>query len=367
MGRHLAGERCGTSPRVARRQRAAPSLAVKRTRRAGFSHQWALNELPDQGSEALIHLIVLIEEKCDWPNQCNQILFIAKAAGGVRPIGLLFAIMRVQCKLRRIEAKMWEATNTEGFFWGTQARGVERCVWEQAAWSEWAPADGHAVAAIFYDLLKAFDHVAYQKLIIAAVRTRSPVRPLQQLPQLCQAARHVELDGVAGEALQAQRGIIPGCAFATTLLLLVGPLREVRAAHPTVSVRVDDLSLQRFADHLASTCMAAKLMQAGCEIATKKSNILSNSMSVWAKLQAQLQPLGVQVTRTERNLGNDFASGKRVSTEVRRARLEKSKGRQADHENPRHVVGAMAATAGAECACLGVKSKLLRCGGHWAQ
>ena len=30
-----------------------------------------------------------------------------------------------------------------------------RCVWEQAAWSEWATADGHAVANIFYDFLKA--------------------------------------------------------------------------------------------------------------------------------------------------------------------------------------------------------------------
>ena len=58
---------------------------------------------------------------------------------------------------------------------------------------------------------------------------------------------------MAVDAPKAQRGIIPGCAFATTLLLLllVGPLREVRSAHPTVSTRVvvDDLLLQRFGDH----------------------------------------------------------------------------------------------------------------------
>ena len=74
-----------------------------------------LNELPEQVIEALIDLIMLIEEKCEWPAFCNRIVFTAKAAGGVRPIGLLFAIVRVQCKLRRIEAKMWEAKNTEGF------------------------------------------------------------------------------------------------------------------------------------------------------------------------------------------------------------------------------------------------------------
>ena len=105
---------------------------------------------------------------------------------------------------------MREAKNTEGFFWATQARGVERCVWEQAAWSKWATADGHAVATILYDLLKAFDHVAYHKLIDAAVRTHFPVRQLKLLLQLYQAARHVELDGEAGEVLRAQRGIIQG-------------------------------------------------------------------------------------------------------------------------------------------------------------
>ena len=69
---------------------------------------------------------------------------------------------------------MLEAFNTEGFFWATHARGVERCVWEQATWSEWATADGRAAATILHDLLQAFDHVAHQKLVDAAVRTRFP-------------------------------------------------------------------------------------------------------------------------------------------------------------------------------------------------
>ena len=71
---------------------------------------------------------------------------------------------------------------TEGIFWATQARGVERCVWEQAAWSEWATAD---VAR--GSMLRAFDHVAYQKLIDAAVRTRFSMRQLKLLLPLCQA------------------------------------------------------------------------------------------------------------------------------------------------------------------------------------
>ena len=51
------------------------------------------------------------------------------------------------------------------------------------------------------------------------------------------------------------------------------------------------------------------------------------SVRFGSTLQARLQPLGVQATRTERNLGIDYASKRRVATVGRRARLEKSKGR----------------------------------------
>ena len=129
-------------------------------------------------------------------------LFHSKSSGRRAAHRLLFAVVRVQCRRRRIEAKVREASNAEGFLWATNARGVERCVWEQAAWSEWATADGHV------DLLNAFDHVAYQKLIDAAVRALFPIRQLELLLQLYQALRHVELDGVAGEERQANRGVI---------------------------------------------------------------------------------------------------------------------------------------------------------------
>ena len=76
-----------------------------------------------------------------------------------------------------------------------------------------------------HDPLKAFDHVACQNLTDAAERTGFPPRQLRLLVQPCQGSRPVELEGV-DEQLRAQRGIIPGCAFATTLLqlLLLRPL-----------------------------------------------------------------------------------------------------------------------------------------------
>ena len=80
-------------------------------------------------SDGMLDLVPCREVR--WSEMFDWRSCIAKAAGEVRPIGLLFAIVRVQCGLRRIEAKVWEASNTEGLFlWATHARGVERCVWE---------------------------------------------------------------------------------------------------------------------------------------------------------------------------------------------------------------------------------------------
>ena len=63
---------------------------------------------------------------------------------------------------------------------------------------------------IQFNLLKTFDHVAYQKLIDAAMRARFPMRQLKLSLQLRQTARHVELDGVVSDALRVQRGSILG-------------------------------------------------------------------------------------------------------------------------------------------------------------
>ena len=115
-------------------------------------------------------------------------------------------------------------------------------------------------------------------------------------------------------------------------LLLVEPLREVRSTHPTVSIRVDDLSLQRFGDHnrvaleleRASNCMAAKRRQARCEVATKMSKVLGNSVSLRAKLQLRLAPLGV---KGRAGLWNRFCVKKASGLDGAASAAGKSKGR----------------------------------------
>ena len=114
--------------------------------------------------------------------------------------------------------------------------------------------------------------------------------------------------------------------------------------------------------------MADKLMQAGCEIATKK-------------VQGP-QQLGLRADKAAGEAAAPRRAGDEDRTKPRnRFRIREASGYsgatgaagevqracQADQENPRQIVGAMAAEVGADRARISVKSKPQRGGGHWAR
>ena len=127
-----------------------------------------LNELPDPGVEALIDFIMLIEQKCEWPNPCNRIVFMAKAAGGCDPSGSSspsyacsagFVALRQSCG----------RPPTGGFLFGPRTRAASSAVSgsRQPGVNGPQPTGMQWQQSSVSDLLKAFDHVAYQKLIDA--------------------------------------------------------------------------------------------------------------------------------------------------------------------------------------------------------
>ena len=219
----------------------------------------------------------------------------------VRPISLLFAIVRVQCSGMRPAP--------------------------QAAWSEWATADEHAVASILYDLLKAFDHVAYQRLIDAAVRTSFP---LAAAPAVGAAVPRRQ----ARRAVQfGWRTVVRPTRHPTRVRFryrppaaLVELLREVRASHPTVQMR-----------SVAPMLRQPRPSGAGVEQASTSAWLPSSRRqnakwpsSEQLRLRANKQAGAVSAARCP---GGTklwhlvLRRAKRASTAVRRARLEKSKWR----------------------------------------
>ena len=112
----------------------------------------------------------------------------------------------------------------------------------------------------------------------------------------------------------------------------MGPLREVRAAHPTFRCL-----------RLATT--------------TALRRNLSAQARAWRPSSCK------QGAKAAGTAAAAWRAGDADRTKPRN-RLPVREARDQDQENPRQIVGAMAATAGADCACLSVKSKPQRCGGH---
>ena len=69
------------------------------------------NIMTDEGIEALIDIIMRAEAAGEWPDFIIRLVFIPKREGGVRPIALLAAIVRVQGRLRRPIAAEREQRN----------------------------------------------------------------------------------------------------------------------------------------------------------------------------------------------------------------------------------------------------------------
>ena len=229
----------------------------------------------------------------------------------------------------------------------------------------------HAAATILHDLLKAFDHVAYH--IDAAVRTHFPVRQLKLPLLLCWAARHVELCGATGEVLRAQCGIIPGCAFSTTLfqLLLVGPPREVESS-----------ALNGVHSWLWPTTFHCSDLEA-TPWSRKSWNVQAPAWPTSSCKQDARQPqrsLRSSATRSSRGQScgcSPFACRRRGQNETSGS-ISLSGGelpqwcdgrgwRSPQGVSAWQIVGAMAAEVGAHCACFGGESKPLRSGSHWSR
>eukprot|EP00959_Pyramimonas_sp_CCMP1952_P006541 136725-Pyramimonas_sp.AAC.1 len=109
--------------------------------------------------------------------------------GGVRPLGLLRVLCRLQCRLRRPLISAWRKRNSRHFWWSTKGRSAEKCVWISSAWSEYCTIRGHCSGTILLDLKKASGHVQHHHLLQAAIDTHFPFWQLRLLIDVYRAPR----------------------------------------------------------------------------------------------------------------------------------------------------------------------------------
>ncbi len=200
--------------------------------------------------QALCRILMAVELLGAWPDCIRLVLIVllAKAEGGKRPIGLLPTIVRVWMRVRSPLARRWRTGLQDcDFLYGGAGRGAQRAAWMQAAMAERAAGTKQVYGAVLLDLVKAFEKVPHQMVIVAAKKHGYPLWLLRLSLDAYRMARTVVIDGACSRLVTASRGITAGSGFATEELccLMLDVVRFVVEPLPCVrpTLYVDDLTL----------------------------------------------------------------------------------------------------------------------------
>ena len=218
-------------------------------------HPRALLRLSDQAIIALLRIFILAELLGEWPEAVGVVVIamLAKPQGGFRPIGLFPTLVRVWMRLRLPVAQAWQAANERGYFYAGPAKGAQVAAWKQAARAEMAKAMNLDYATVLLDLIKAFETIPHDWLVLQARKFGYNLYLLRLSLASYKLARTIRVAGTYAHLVVATRGITAGAGLATIelRLLLIECMDAVAVAHPVVklTVYVDDVALEAMATY----------------------------------------------------------------------------------------------------------------------
>ncbi len=190
--------------------------------------------LSDASLQVLADIILIIEYLGFLPRQLRFTVMpmIAKARGGHRAIASLVGLYRLWTRLRREEARSWEAANDRPYFAAGKGRGPQDAVWRQAARAEAAVSARRHAATVLWDMSSFFETVRRVPLWHRAKRLGFPLVLLRVALNAYAAPRALAMNGALARPLAAQDGVLAGCGLAMTLtkVFVVEALDRVVAA-----------------------------------------------------------------------------------------------------------------------------------------
>jgi hypothetical protein len=172
----------------------------------------------DEGLSALGTLLEVIEMTSRWPTQLEVVTtpMLAKPRGGHRLIGKLTGLYRLWAKARRPYAEAWEASHDRPYFAAAAGGGPVDAVFRQTMRQEAAGADGEVAITVLEDMEAFYETICRDGLTTEASILGFPTCILRASMAAYAAPRMVALGKYVAREAYARRGIIAGCAFATT-------------------------------------------------------------------------------------------------------------------------------------------------------
>ena len=293
-------------------------------------HPRALRRLPDAVLERLAKIMMEAERLGSWREAVGVAItaLIPKGGGGLRPIGLLPALVRVWARVRGGIVRKWETENERDYLYGGKGKGAQIAAWKFAARAEAARLDGVEYAASLLDLQQAFDKVPHHHLVRAARRWRYPMRVLRLSLSAYRMGRVVGIGGIFSSIIKPIRGLAAGSAHATRELraLMIGVFDEVWRVVPSSmpTVYVDDGTLECVGTHksvVMATIIATRVACEGLEgvgmiLSRTKNKVLATRKRVGMEIQEGLKEWNVRYSVTAKMLGVGAAAAVRRTTTV---------------------------------------------------
>ena len=123
--------------------------------------------LSDAALEALCAVYSAAETSGKWPKVWDMVLIVllTKADGGLRPIGLFMAPIRIWMRSRYDMIRQWEAKHYEKCLYGGPSMGAQRAAWLASFKTERAAEQQEHCALALLDLAKAFELVPHDILL----------------------------------------------------------------------------------------------------------------------------------------------------------------------------------------------------------
>ena len=215
----------------------------------------------DRGLECVSRIWKLVEGTGIYPGQIKRVVvtLIPKAEGAaLRPIGILSALYRVAMTCRRAHLAAFDAKLERPLFAADAGRGPISLVWRQAVEAEAAIASGVATGGFIWDLEKMYDNIGHVRAIREARRYGMPNALIRASMSAYRQARFVQLGKAVGHGTFGRRGVIAGCALATTWakVVLVTGFDDLWDRYKDqgvdIGVYVDDIAVAVTADKLGT-------------------------------------------------------------------------------------------------------------------
>ena len=252
---------------------------------------------------------------------------IPKRDGGDRPIGVFPTFVRWISKIFRfLYGESWLLDNKRCFRFGGPAGSSLASVWRQSAINEYAVNRGLSAATALYDIVKAFENINHQHLINQAVKYGFNLCVLRWCIRCYRMRRVIVVQGVATNQVCTSKTVVPGDSFADILMFLSilsaldNTVKEFEQLH--IAVVADDIQFSVVDTPLRCAVLLLEAhyflrheieVEALLPISQDKLAIVTSDHKVAEIISKKDKCFKKSFKSTTRNLGVDFAGGKRYT------------------------------------------------------